>query len=76
MIYGFARQSEGHVKIVSEVGKGTTVSLYLPRHRGEMETAARARSSDAERQQAGSGQTVLVVEDEPLVRAAYRRCAG
>ena len=32
MIYGFARQSDGHVKIDSEVGKGTTVKLYLPRH--------------------------------------------
>ena len=68
MIYGFARQSEGHVKIDSEPGKGTTVRLYLPRHRGEMETSARPEH-DASDQQAGRGQTVLVVEDEALVRA-------
>ena len=35
MIYGFAKQSRGHVRIESEVGRGTTVKLYLPRHRGK-----------------------------------------
>ncbi len=35
MIYGFAKQSGGQVRIASEVGSGTTVCLYLPRHRGE-----------------------------------------
>lgn len=38
MIYGFAKQSGGQVRIRSEVGAGTTVCLYLPRHRGEAET--------------------------------------
>ena len=55
MIYGFARQSEGVCKIHSEVGRGTTVRLYLPRYRGE--------ANEAE-----AGETVLVVEDEPVVR--------
>jgi CheY-like chemotaxis protein len=68
MIYGFARQSEGHVRIESESSRGTTVRLFLPRHRGEVETAARSEH-EAGDEQAGRGQTVLVVEDEALVRA-------
>jgi PAS domain S-box-containing protein len=68
MIYGFARQSEGQVKIDSQPGKGTTVRLYLPRHRGEVEAATRPEQGESD-EQAGRGQTVLVVEDEALVRA-------
>ena len=68
MIYGFARQSDGHVKIDSEVGKGTTVNLYLPRHHGEAEAPETSEQAAATHQDAGRGQTVLVVEDEPLVR--------
>ncbi|MDB5688255.1 MAG: sensor histidine kinase [Sphingomonas bacterium] len=66
MIYGFARQSEGYVKIYSEIDKGTTVKLYLPRHRGEeqVETDAPAGSAPA----AGAGETVLLVEDDVVVR--------
>ncbi len=67
MIYGFAKQSEGHARIYSEPGRGTTVKLYLPRHRGavqpETTTAGLTESHRAER-----GDTVLVVEDEPVVR--------
>ena len=67
MIYGFAKQSGGQVRIHSEVGKGTTVCLYLPRHRGHAEGAEPApRLADAPR--AEDGQTVLVVDDEPTVR--------
>ncbi len=67
MIYGFAKQSGGQVRIHSEVGRGTTVCLYLPRHRGEAETAEAAPElADAPRAEAG--QTVLVVDDEPTVR--------
>ena len=47
MIYGFARQSDGHVRIYSEVGQGTTVKLYLPRYRGAVEEAAAASAADA-----------------------------
>jgi signal transduction histidine kinase len=67
MIYGFAKQSGGQVRIASEVGAGTTVCLYLPRHRGE----ADADGIDPERRpmaQAGTGETVLIVDDEPTVR--------
>ena len=66
MVYGFARQSNGHVRIYSEVGEGTMVCLYLPRHLGEedaepVETVMGAASAQADK-------TVLVVDDEPTVR--------
>jgi CheY-like chemotaxis protein len=67
MIYGFARQSDGHVRIVSAVGKGTTVSLHLPRHDAEEEMLV-ASDQSAGPHQGASDRTVLVVEDEPLVR--------
>ena len=67
MIYGFARQSEGYAKIYSEVGKGTTFKLYLPRFRGPAEED-HALPELSEAHQAHAGETVLVVEDEPVVR--------
>ena len=67
MIYGFVRQSGGQVRIYSEVGDGTTMCLYLPRHYGPAEGADRVPDlSDAPR--AERGQTVLIVDDEPTVR--------
>jgi PAS domain S-box-containing protein len=68
MVYGFARQSEGHAKIYSEVGQGTTIKIYLPRHHGETDAEIEA-STLAEAPRAESGETVLVVEDEPVVRS-------
>jgi signal transduction histidine kinase/CheY-like chemotaxis protein len=67
MIYGFARQSEGYVKIYSEVGQGTTIKLYLPRHHGE---TGRDDSIPelGDHHAAEEGETVLVVEDETVVR--------
>jgi PAS domain S-box-containing protein len=67
MIYGFARQSGGGVRIYSEVGKGTTVSVYLPRFLGQAESAE-AADTIAEPHRAAAGQTALVVDDEPLIR--------
>ena len=66
MIYGFARQSNGHVLIDSKLGAGTSVKLYLPRHHGDaaMERVASAVADEV----AATGETVLVVEDEPVVR--------
>jgi len=67
MIYGFARQSGGQVRIYSELGHGATVCLYLPRHIGEAETAeAQPELSDVAH--ATQGEIVLVVDDEPIVR--------
>ncbi|TWB58593.1 PAS/PAC sensor hybrid histidine kinase [Nitrospirillum viridazoti] len=67
MIYGFVRQSGGQVRIRSEVGHGTTVSLYLPRHDGE-ERAAEMLAIAPAAPRAKRGETVLVVDDEPTVR--------
>ncbi len=66
MVYGFARQSGGQVRIYSELRKGTTMCLYLPRHLGaldEIEPAETSRPAEH-----GHGETVLVVDDEPTVR--------
>jgi signal transduction histidine kinase len=66
MIYGFSKQSRGHVSIHSEIDEGTTVKLYLPRFRGE-----ELSSPDSAIQQAPNaldGETVLIVEDDPAVR--------
>ncbi len=67
MIYGFTKQSGGQVCIYSEVGRGTAICLYLPRHLGVDERAELSPElADAPR--AGQGETVLVVDDEPTVR--------
>jgi signal transduction histidine kinase/ActR/RegA family two-component response regulator len=68
MIYGFVRQSGGQVRIYSEVGEGTTMCLYLPRHMGaatEIEQELRPTQLDA----GGHGETVLVIDDEASVRS-------
>ena len=68
MIYGFARQSEGYARIYSELGRGTTVKLYLPQHRGTADTdEPLPQLSDSH--VATASETVLVVEDEADVRA-------
>jgi CheY-like chemotaxis protein len=67
MIYGFARQSGGQVRIYSEVGRGTTVCLYLPRFHGDI-SAAVALPDPAAAPRAEQGETVLVIDDEPSVR--------
>jgi CheY-like chemotaxis protein len=66
MIYGFAQQSGGQVRIYSEVGQGTMVCIYLPRHHGSAEEAAADTTPTPLR--AEQGETVLIVDDEPTVR--------
>ncbi|MDB6083300.1 MAG: hybrid sensor histidine kinase/response regulator [Gammaproteobacteria bacterium] len=67
MLYGFARQSGGSVRIRSAMGQGTTVCVYLPRHVGDGDDTD--RSIDTEKPlRMGHGETVLVVDDEPTVR--------
>jgi CheY-like chemotaxis protein len=66
MIYGFMKQTGGHVRIGSVVGEGSTISLFLPVHSGDVEMfAARSDPTQAPR---GAGETVLVVEDDRAVR--------
>jgi PAS domain S-box-containing protein len=65
MIYGFAQQSGGHVHLTSQVGKGTTVHLYLPRYRG---TVIAAERPPLPTNAAGRGETILVVDDEVIIR--------
>jgi signal transduction histidine kinase/HAMP domain-containing protein len=64
MVYGFIQQSGGHVTIDSEVGKGTTVNLYLPRARTHPSTNAPASDTNPE---PGNGELILVLEDDPEV---------
>lgn len=66
MVYGFARQSHGHVRIYSEIGQGTMVCVYLPRHRGEEDEEAPVAPDAVV--EAEAGETVLVIDDEPSVR--------
>ncbi|WFU20484.1 PAS domain S-box protein [Bradyrhizobium sp. CB3481] len=65
MVFGFVKQTGGHVKIYSEEGHGTSVKLYLPRATGLQQTDAEAQvAADLQ----GGSETVLVVEDDALVR--------
>jgi PAS domain S-box-containing protein len=65
MVFGFVKQSEGHVKIYSEVDHGTSVKLYLPRSTGLDAAAGEVTQSQPV---AGGNETILIVEDDPLVR--------
>ena len=65
MVYGYVKQTKGYIQIESEPGVGTSVCLYLPVHHGE--TAHAPVEPDAAPQ--GAGETILVVEDEPVVRS-------
>jgi two-component system NtrC family sensor kinase len=66
-VYGFIKQSGGHVRIYSEIGEGTTVKLYLPRSFAREKPPAAGKSIDES--PSGKQETVLVVEDDPDVRA-------
>jgi CheY-like chemotaxis protein len=65
-VYGFVKQSGGHIKIYTEKGEGTTIKLYLPRSTATAQWTAPV----LEAPEGGSGETVLVVEDDDGVRAA------
>ena len=66
MIYGFAKQSDGHLKIYSELGHGTTVKLYLPR--GRASGLDEKTAPTAPRKTPGGHETILIAEDNPELR--------
>jgi PAS domain S-box-containing protein len=65
MVYGFVKQSGGHIQIYSEVGHGTTVRIYLPIRDDDEQTAP---TRPPRVTSAAAGETILVVEDDPRVR--------
>jgi PAS domain S-box-containing protein len=67
MVYGFVKQSHGHVQIYSEIGYGTTVKVYLPRDEGELPSYLEEEGETTP--DMGSGERVLVVEDNEEVRS-------
>ena len=75
MIYGFAKQSGGQVLIDSREGAGTTVRIYLPQHSGNTDAEAQ-QDRPAEVLQAGSDETILIVDDEPTVRTVITEVLG
>lgn len=72
MVYGFVKQSGGHVKIYSELGYGTAIKIYLPKAKDAVDDKP-ARSGTGDELRATRKQTILVVEDEPSVRAVAVR---
>jgi CheY-like chemotaxis protein len=80
-VYGFARQSGGDIVLRSEAGRGTQVTLYLPRSREPLTAPA---PGEVAADSSGNGEVILVVEDNPEVKAVavslleqlnYRTCA-
>ena len=67
MVYGFARQSGGQVRIYSTVGQGTTIRILLPQYQGEVREGEQKPEPTSAPKLEGSG-TVLVVDDEPAIR--------
>jgi PAS domain S-box-containing protein len=63
MVYGFVKQSRGHIKVYSEIGEGTTFKLYLPRTLESLDVEPRKPEPAV-----GGGELILVVEDDALVR--------
>lgn len=71
-VYGFVKQSSGHIKIYSEPGHGTTVKLYLPRSRRSVDVPEVATTAPVQ----GGSETILVVEDDAPVRLAVIELLG
>lgn len=63
-IYGIVKQNKGFITVYSEPGKGTTIKIYLPRHSGR---AVEPHREEARKIPSGSGETILLVEDEPSI---------
>jgi PAS domain S-box-containing protein len=76
MIYGFAKQSGGQVRISSALGRGSTINLFLPRHSEQKQTAENSADDFLSAPRAGAGETVLIVDDEPSVRMLVSEVLG
>jgi CheY-like chemotaxis protein len=63
-VYGIVKQNNGFINVYSEPGKGTTLTIYLPRHAGQAEETTAENIAQIP---AGRGETVLIVEDEPTI---------
>lgn len=74
MVHGFVRQSGGQVRIESEVGKGTTMCLYLPRHLGPADAEPGGAAHSAA--EGGLGETILVIDDEATIRMLVAEVLG
>ena len=72
MVYGFVRQSGGHVQILSEPGRGTSVEIYLPSCMADAQTPLTEPTSAGDVRR-GNGELVLLVEDDAMVRALAAR---
>jgi CheY-like chemotaxis protein len=68
-VFGIVEQSGGHVMVESEPGAGTTITIYLPQYHGSEPASSPTAHSLTE----GGTETILLVEDEPTVRASVRR---
>jgi PAS domain S-box-containing protein len=75
MVYGFVRQSDGQVHVHSEVGVGTTMCLYLPRHAGAAQAEAQSQAGAAAIA-SGHGETVVLIEDERALRDIIEEILG
>ncbi len=75
MVYGFVKQSDGHIRIHSQVGAGTTVELYLPRHTSKGATSPSASRSEVtpDETRLRGREAVLLVEDDPDIREFVAR---
>jgi CheY-like chemotaxis protein len=69
MVYGFIKQSGGHVSIYSEPGQGTSVKMYLPSTDAEQEPS----SQPVEAEVTGGSESILLVEDDPMVRSFAKK---
>jgi transposase/CheY-like chemotaxis protein len=76
MIYGFAKQSNGQVRLSSEIGVGTTARIYLPRHQGDAVDDEGIQPELSQAARAEAGDTVLIVDDEPSVRMLVTEVLG
>ena len=75
-VFGFIKQSGGHIKLYSELGEGTTVKLYIPKATTSNGHVIHENADAHEQAPGGAGETVLIVEDDEDVRAAAAGMIG